>query len=33
VARAYQRCVKALREELDIGPAPETEDLYQALKV
>ena len=31
VGRAYQRCVQTLREELDVSPAPETEELYQRL--
>jgi len=31
-ARAYQRCVQTLREELDVAPAPETEALYAQLK-
>jgi DNA-binding SARP family transcriptional activator len=32
VARAYQRCVQTLRQELDVDPAPETEALYARLK-
>ncbi len=28
---AYQSCVRALREELDVGPAPETRALYERL--
>ena len=32
VARTYQRCVQALREELDVEPAPETTTLYERLK-
>ena len=31
VARTYQRCVQALRQELDVDPAPETEALYARL--
>ena len=31
VGRAYQRCVQALREELDISPSPETRELYGEL--
>jgi len=32
VARAYQRCVETLREELDVAPAPETAALYARLR-
>ena len=31
VGRTYQRCVQALREELDITPSPETRALYERL--
>jgi DNA-binding SARP family transcriptional activator len=31
VGRTYQRCVQTLQDELDIGPAPETERLYYSL--
>ncbi len=31
VARTYQRCLDTLKEELDVLPAPETEQLYQRL--
>ena len=31
VARIYQRCLDTLKEELDVLPAPETEELYQRL--
>ena len=31
VGRTYHRCVQALREELDVSPAPETEELYRQL--
>lgn len=31
VGRTYQRCVETLREELDVSPTPETENLYQRL--
>jgi DNA-binding SARP family transcriptional activator len=31
VARAYRRCVQILQEELDVGPSPETQELYQRL--
>jgi DNA-binding SARP family transcriptional activator len=31
VGRAYQKCVQTLRGELDVNPAPETENLYQRL--
>lgn len=31
VARTYQRCLGALRSELDVAPAPETTDLYARL--
>jgi LuxR family maltose regulon positive regulatory protein len=31
VGRVYQRCVQTLHEELDVSPAPETEELYQRL--
>jgi DNA-binding SARP family transcriptional activator len=31
VARAYRRCRQALREELDVAPAPETDQLYHSL--
>ena len=33
VARAYQRCVQTLRQELDVDPAPETVALWERLKV
>ncbi len=32
VGRTYQRCVQVLRQELDVDPAPETQQLYQTLK-
>jgi DNA-binding SARP family transcriptional activator len=28
----YQRCVRALREELDVEPTPETTQLYEAIR-
>ncbi|MBC8496876.1 MAG: hypothetical protein H8D37_04370 [Chloroflexi bacterium] len=31
VARTYQRCLETLNDELDVQPAPETEELYQRL--
>ena len=31
VARTYQRCVNALRNELELDPTPETVDLYHSL--
>lgn len=31
VGRTYQRCVQTLRDELDVGPAPETQKLYEHL--
>lgn len=31
VARAYQRCIQTLREELDVSPSEETETLYRRL--
>ena len=31
VGRTYQRCVQSLREELDISPSPETQELYERL--
>jgi len=31
VGRTYQRCVQTLREELDVSPTSETEQLYQRL--
>lgn len=31
VGRTYQRCAQALRDELDISPSPETQDLYERL--
>jgi DNA-binding SARP family transcriptional activator len=31
VARTYRRCVQALKDELDVPPAPETEALFQKL--
>jgi len=31
VARTYQRCLDTLKEELDVLPAPETEQLYRRL--
>jgi LuxR family maltose regulon positive regulatory protein len=31
VGRAYQRCVQALKDELEISPSPETQDLYKKL--
>ncbi len=31
VGRIYQRCVQTLREELEVSPAPETQQLYQKL--
>ncbi|MDX9990424.1 MAG: BTAD domain-containing putative transcriptional regulator [Anaerolineales bacterium] len=33
VARIYQRCLQTLRDELDVGPSPETEKLYRTLTV
>jgi DNA-binding SARP family transcriptional activator len=31
VGRTYQRCAQALREELEISPSPETQELYERL--
>jgi LuxR family transcriptional regulator, maltose regulon positive regulatory protein len=31
IARTYQLCLASLRKELDVGPSPETEQLYQKL--
>lgn len=31
VGRAYQKCVQTLRNELDVAPSPETENLYESL--
>lgn len=31
LGRAYQRCMQALREELDVSPSPETQELYERL--
>ena len=31
VARTYQRCIATLRNELDVGPSPQTETLYREL--
>jgi LuxR family maltose regulon positive regulatory protein len=31
VGRTYQRCVQTLRKELDLDPAPETQELYEKL--
>jgi len=31
VGRTYQRCVQALKDELDISPSPETRELYEKL--
>ncbi|MBC8332295.1 MAG: transcriptional regulator [Anaerolineae bacterium] len=31
VARTYQRCLETLNKELDVRPAPETEELYRRL--
>ena len=31
VGRTYQRCVQTLRQELDVGPAPDTQKLYEQL--
>jgi LuxR family transcriptional regulator, maltose regulon positive regulatory protein len=31
LGRTYQRCVQALREELDVSPSPETRELYEKL--
>jgi DNA-binding SARP family transcriptional activator len=30
--RQYQTCVEALRDELDVGPAPETTQLYEQIR-
>jgi DNA-binding SARP family transcriptional activator len=30
--RAYQRCVSALRDELDLEPMPETQRLYLQIR-
>ncbi|HSM70029.1 MAG TPA: BTAD domain-containing putative transcriptional regulator, partial [Anaerolineales bacterium] len=31
VGRTYQRCTQALRDELNVSPSPETQDLYEKL--
>ncbi|MGE5641981.1 MAG: AfsR/SARP family transcriptional regulator, partial [Byssovorax cruenta] len=31
VGRTYQRCAQALRDDLDVSPSPETQELYKAL--
>jgi LuxR family maltose regulon positive regulatory protein len=31
VGRTYQRCIQILRDELDVSPAPETQNLYEKL--
>ncbi len=31
IGRTYQRCAQTLRDELDVSPAPETEELYKKL--
>ena len=31
VGRTYQRCEQALRDELDVSPSPETQELYERL--
>ncbi len=31
VGRAYQRCLQTLRDELDVSPSPETDELYRQL--
>ncbi|MBI5934369.1 MAG: tetratricopeptide repeat protein [Chloroflexi bacterium] len=31
LARAYQRCLQTLKDELDVAPSPETQDLYKEL--
>lgn len=31
IGRTYQRCIQTLREELDVNPSSETEELYQRL--
>jgi len=31
VGRTYQRCIQALKDDLDISPSPETQELYQKL--
>lgn len=31
VGRTYQRCVQALKNELNVSPSPETQDLYERL--
>jgi LuxR family maltose regulon positive regulatory protein len=31
VGRTYQRCAQALRQELDVSPSPETQELYKVL--
>ncbi|MEW5829987.1 MAG: BTAD domain-containing putative transcriptional regulator [Chloroflexota bacterium] len=31
VGRAYRRCLETLRDELDVSPSPETEELYRRL--
>jgi DNA-binding SARP family transcriptional activator len=30
--QAYRECVRALRAELDVDPAPATQDLYTQIK-
>ena len=31
IGRMYQRCLQTLREELDVSPSPETQELYEKL--
>jgi two-component SAPR family response regulator len=31
IGRTYQRCAQALRDELDVSPSPETQELYEKL--
>jgi DNA-binding SARP family transcriptional activator len=31
VGRTYQRCTQALKDELDVSPSPETQELYERL--
>jgi DNA-binding SARP family transcriptional activator len=31
VGRTYQKCIQTLRDELDVAPSPETENLYESL--
>ena len=31
VGRAYRRCIQTLRDELDVAPSPETDELYRRL--